>query len=63
MKDYWNKANLSLEGKRASLLEPSGVNELFSCPPEHQEQQVGGGAREGTVSAFGAGDGTDDAAA
>eukprot|EP00972_Heterocapsa_arctica_P015990 2357744-Heterocapsa_arctica.AAC.1 len=44
MKESWNKVNLSLEGVRASMLEPSGVNEVFGCPPEFQEQQVGGGA-------------------
>eukprot|EP00972_Heterocapsa_arctica_P020963 3088239-Heterocapsa_arctica.AAC.1 len=63
MKDSWNKANLSLEGKRASMLEPSSVSELFGCPPDHQKQQVGGGAGDGTDPAFGAGDGTDDAVA
>eukprot|EP00972_Heterocapsa_arctica_P033684 4957072-Heterocapsa_arctica.AAC.1 len=54
MKDSWNKADLSLEGKRASMLEPSCVNELFGCPPEHQEQQLGGDAGDGIAPAFGA---------
>eukprot|EP00972_Heterocapsa_arctica_P096957 14304744-Heterocapsa_arctica.AAC.1 len=61
MKDSWNKANLSLEGKRASMLEPSGINELFGCPPDHQEQPVGGDAGDGIVPPFGAGSGTDTA--
>eukprot|EP00972_Heterocapsa_arctica_P041025 6046632-Heterocapsa_arctica.AAC.1 len=45
------------------MLEPSGVSELFGCPPDHQEQQVGGDASDGIVPPFGAGNGTDDAAA
>eukprot|EP00972_Heterocapsa_arctica_P095721 14116177-Heterocapsa_arctica.AAC.1 len=53
MKESWNKVNLSLEGVRASMLEPSGVAEVFGCPPEFQEQQVGGGAGDGTGPAFG----------
>eukprot|EP00972_Heterocapsa_arctica_P097582 14397462-Heterocapsa_arctica.AAC.1 len=54
MKDSWNKANLSLEGKRASTLGPPGVNQLFGCPPDHQEQQVEGDAGDGIVPPFGA---------
>eukprot|EP00972_Heterocapsa_arctica_P010266 1507349-Heterocapsa_arctica.AAC.1 len=54
LKDSWNKANLSLEGKRASILDPSGVNELFGCRPDRQEQQVGGDAGNGIVPPFGA---------
>eukprot|EP00972_Heterocapsa_arctica_P014882 2192039-Heterocapsa_arctica.AAC.1 len=44
MKDNWNKANLSLEGKRASQLVTPGVNQLFGCPPDPHEANVGGDA-------------------
>eukprot|EP00972_Heterocapsa_arctica_P093355 13771841-Heterocapsa_arctica.AAC.1 len=42
MKASWDIANLSLEGKRASLAPNPGFNELFGCPPGLPADNVGG---------------------
>eukprot|EP00972_Heterocapsa_arctica_P036990 5444921-Heterocapsa_arctica.AAC.1 len=48
LKELWNKANLILEGKRASELAPEiDVMGVFGCPPDAQEQDVGGGVDAG----------------
>eukprot|EP00972_Heterocapsa_arctica_P004392 652699-Heterocapsa_arctica.AAC.1 len=64
LKESWNKANLTLEGKRASELVPElGFAGVFGCPPEAQEPEVGGAGPHDADLALGPREGADDAAA
>eukprot|EP00972_Heterocapsa_arctica_P091243 13463026-Heterocapsa_arctica.AAC.1 len=47
LKEAWNKANLTLEGKRASELEPQlDVLGIFGCPPDEPAPVAGEAAAD-----------------
>ena len=42
MKASWNEANLSVQGKRMYRSVAPGFGDLFGCPPDLEETDVGG---------------------